>query len=291
MCIRDRLQEKRDNIEYRRQQFDERREQMHLERERRKEEFEKRMESINQRREERFQNSKRRLLADDNSDEAILERLEYDQFNRFKQMKEDFQNLDNLTAEEKVKNQSELLETFLNTQREQDQIRNEAMIRLQNKQRGDRGVHQDREPMSEYEQEEYQLARQQQRILEEDRRTRKMDDIVSNLEEQQQSILSQFKVVIWGNQHPFLSHWITQLANYAPNGVSFSPQLEKQAVQLGFELEEFNKAGVDLNNEIFFTGYIQFEEKLKNIDEKHMATKYQPYIACGQLQVEQKMDL
>ena len=98
--------------------------------------------------------------------------------------------------------------------------------------------------------------------------------------EKQQPVISKYSIIIWGEEHPFLSHWISQVANMAPeNGVLANDWMRREASHISINVDDFKNQGVDLSTELLYTGFIEYEQRLKDYDI-HITNKFVPYIAC-----------
>ena len=97
---------------------------------------------------------------------------------------------------------------------------------------------------------------------------------------QQAPVIAKYSLILWGEEHPFLSHWISQVANMAPNGVLANDWMRREASHISINVDDFkNNMGVDLSTEQLYTGYIEYEQRLKDYDI-HITNKFVPYIAC-----------
>jgi len=98
--------------------------------------------------------------------------------------------------------------------------------------------------------------------------------------EKQKPVIDKYEIIFWGEEHPFLSHWISQVANMAPeNGVLSNDWMRREASHIGINVDDFKNKEVDLSAELLYTGYIEYEQRLKDYDI-HITNKFVPYIAC-----------
>lgn len=98
--------------------------------------------------------------------------------------------------------------------------------------------------------------------------------------EKQKPVIDKYTIILWGEEHPFLSHWISQVANMAPNGVLANDWMRREASHISINIDDFkNNHQVDLATELLYTGHIEYEQRLKDYDI-HITNKFVPYIAC-----------
>lgn len=98
--------------------------------------------------------------------------------------------------------------------------------------------------------------------------------------EKQQPVVDGFEIILWGEEHPFLSHWISQVANMAPDGVLANDWMRREASHISINVDDFSTIhSVNLSTEKLYTGHIEYEQRLKDYDI-HITNKFVPYIAC-----------
>ena len=86
---------------------------------------------------------------------------------------------------------------------------------------------------------------------------------ITNKDEKTKPIYDQFEYIKWGEEHPFLSHWVEQVSNMAPNGKIVDEYMWDESSTIGFNLNDFREDGIDLKTELVYTGHIEYEEKMK----------------------------
>jgi hypothetical protein len=147
-----------------------------------------------------------------------------------------------------------------------------------------------RPPMDDYPHEEYRRRRDRR---DDGDREKHFDDMKRRMQENQNSgdhyvttkavnqqpVIDKFEIILWGEEHPFNSHWISQVANMAPNGVLANDWMRREASHISINIDDFKNSGVDLTTELLYTGSIEYEQRLKDYDI-HITNKWVPYIAC-----------
>lgn len=90
----------------------------------------------------------------------------------------------------------------------------------------------------------------------------------------------QYEIILWGEEHPFFSHWISQISTMAPTGVLANDWMRREASHISINVNDFADIHkLDLSTETLYTGHIEYEQRLKDYDI-HITNKFVPYIAA-----------
>jgi hypothetical protein len=149
-----------------------------------------------------------------------------------------------------------------------------------------------RDPQEEKEREE--RFQQMRRRMEENSKKPGYGDIVSNRGEKAKAIEDKFELVHWGEEHPFFTHWISQVSNWAPEGKIVDNFIKQEGRHVSVDVVGFSeKNNIDLSKELIYTGHIEFREELQGYDIQ-LSKKVQPFVAArprAQAQAEKKAEL
>ena len=100
----------------------------------------------------------------------------------------------------------------------------------------------------------------------------------TNRGEKEKPVTDKYEIIFWGDEHPFMTHWIEQVSKMAPDGVIAHEWMRREASHVGLKVDDFTAKGVDIATEKIYTGHIEYEQRLKGYDI-HITNKFVPYLA------------
>ena len=100
----------------------------------------------------------------------------------------------------------------------------------------------------------------------------------SNRLEKENPLYNKYEHVIFGKDEPYLSDDISKLSSMGKYGMRFNSEMKSLAEKLGLKFGEIRDLGVDIYDEKYFTGHIEYEMRLKDYDVL-VTNKWVPYLA------------
>ena len=102
---------------------------------------------------------------------------------------------------------------------------------------------------------------------------------INNILEKKQEIMNKFNIIIWGEKHPFFSHWIEVVSEFSPRGKIVDERFWEISKNVLIEKSDFIEKDVNIEKEFLYTGFIKYEEKLKEYDI-HLGDYWVPFIGA-----------